>query len=123
MPRTGQHKDMKFHDFEVSTDKTRYEMQIKAASKNPCVKIGPVTLAPNLDFEGKIIVALADDQVRAIVTFDGNVEMYPAFEMYASVNDGQPEMVFQMGVAPEAGVSELAGRPERIVTGKAELHA
>lgn len=119
----GSTKDMKFHDFEVSTDKTRYEMQIKAASKNPCVKIGPVALSPNLDFEGKITVALADDQARAIVTFDGNVEMYPAFEMYASVNDGQPEMVFQIGVAPEAGVAELAGGPERVVTGKAELRA
>lgn len=119
----GSTKDMKFHDFEVSTDKTRYEVQIKAASKNPCVKIGPVGLSPNLDFEGTIRVALADDQTRAIVTFDGNVEMYPAFEMYASVNDGQPEMVFQIGVAPEAGVAELAGSPERVVTGKAELHA
>jgi hypothetical protein len=41
--------------------------------------------------------------------------------MYASANDGDPQMVFQIGVAPEAGVSQIAGKPERAVSGRAEL--
>src|SRR5215217_1808861 len=93
----GSTKDMRFHDFEVSADKLRYTVQVTAASKNPCVKIGPVAVTPNLDFEGQITVAVTDDQTSAIVTFNGKVEMYPAFEMYASANDGQPETVFQVG--------------------------
>lgn len=119
----GSTKDMHFTDFEVSPDKLRYTVQIKAASKNPCVKIGPVALSPNLDFEGQITVAVTDDQTSAIVTFNGKVETYPAFEMYASVNDGQPETIFQVGVAPEAGVADLTGAPERAITGKAEVRA
>ncbi len=113
---------MQFTDFEVSPDKQRFTLKIKAASKNPCVKIGPLAVSPNLDFEGTINVAITDDQTSAIVTFTGKVETYPAFEMYASVNDGQPETVFQIGVAPEAGVADLTGAPERDITGRAELN-
>jgi hypothetical protein len=56
-----------------------------------------------------------------VVNFTGKVEQYPAFEMYAAANNGEPQTVFQIGVAPEAGVSDIAGEPEREVTGEAEL--
>lgn len=117
----GSTKDMRFTGFEVSEDKQRFTLKIDASSKNPCVKIGPLAVSPNLDFTGTITVSLLEDETHAMVTFTGNVELYPAFEMYASANDGEPQMVFRIGVAPEAGVSQIAGKPERAVSGRVEL--
>ena len=112
----GETNNMRFHDFKVAPDQRRYTLHIKAASKNPCIK-----LAPNLDYEGGITINVGDDPTTAVVTFSGKVEKYPAFEMYASANDSQPQMVFQVGVAPDAKEADILGKPERTVTGKAHL--
>jgi hypothetical protein len=117
----GSTKDMQFTDFEASPDHQRFTFKVKAGSKNPCVKIGPVAVSPNLDFVGTITLTLLPDHTRGVVNFTGKVEQYPAFEMYAAANNGEPQTVFQIGVAPEAGVSDIAGEPEREVTGEAEL--
>ncbi|MEP7294236.1 MAG: hypothetical protein ABI835_20780 [Chloroflexota bacterium] len=117
----GSTNEMRFSDFEVSPDKQRFTFKVKAASKNPCVKIGPVQVSPNLDFSGTITVSILGDTTQAMVTFTGKVEQYPAFEMYASANEGEAQTMFQVGVAPEAGVADIAGSPERAVTGRAEL--
>ncbi len=117
----GNTKDMRFNGFVVSEDKQRFTLKIDAGSKNPCVKIGPLAVSPNLDFSGEITVSILEDPTRAVVTFEGRVEMYPAFEMYASANDGEAQTVFQIGVAPEAGIGQIAGKPERSVSGKADL--
>ena len=118
----GSTKDMQFTDFEVSEDKQRFTLKIDAGSKNPCVKIGPLAVSPNLDFTGLITVSVNEDASRALVTFKGHVEQYPAFEMYASANDGEAQTVFQIGVAPEAGVAQILGKPGREVSGQAELN-
>lgn len=128
-PRTGEEKcraqgdtsDMRFYDFKVAPDQRRYTVRIKAGSKNPCVKIGALNLAANLDYEGGITITVGDDPSTAIVTFSGKVEKYPAFEMYASANNGEPQILFQVGVAPNADAGDLPGKPERSLTGKAQL--
>jgi len=128
-PKTGEEKcraqgdtsEMRFFDFKVAPDQRRYTVRIKAGSKNPCVKVGVLNLAPNLDYEGGITVIVGDDPTTAMVTFSGRVEKYPAFEMYASANNGEPQMIFQMGVAPSADIGDILGKPERSVTGKAQL--
>lgn len=128
-PKTGEEKcraqgdtsEMHFHDFKVAPDQRRYTVKIKAGSKNPCIKIGALNLAPNLDYEGGITITVGDDPTTAIVTFSGRVEKYPAFEMYASANNSEPQMIFQMGVAPDGSVKDILGKPERSVTGKAQL--
>ncbi len=112
---------MRFNDFKVAPDQRRYTVKIKAGSKNPCIKIGALNIAPNLDYEGGITITVGDDPTTALVTFSGKVEKYPAFEMYASANNSEPQMIFQMGVAPDGGVEDLPGKPERSVTGKAQL--
>ncbi|MBI1257154.1 MAG: hypothetical protein GC204_06760 [Chloroflexi bacterium] len=117
----GETHNMRFHDFKVAPDQRRYTVRIKAGSKNPCIKLGTLKLAANLDFEGGIIINVGDDPTTAVVTFTGKVEKYPAFEMYASANNGAPQMVFQVGVAPDAKEGDILGKPERAVTGKAHL--
>lgn len=112
---------MQFHDIEVSADKKLYRMEIKAGSRNPCVKIARIKVTPSLDYAGSITIACTDDPCKAIVTFRGKVEEYPAFEMYARANDGPIETVFQVDVAPSATVSDLRGAPAREVTGSAEI--
>lgn len=127
--RTGEEKcraqgdtsRMHFEDFTVSEDKRLYSVKIKAASKNPCIKLGVLKITPNLDYTGSISIILSADPSRAIVTFTGNVEKYPAFEMYAAANDGTPETVFRVDVAPRATMGDLPGGPARAVYGKAEI--
>jgi hypothetical protein len=117
----GDTDNMRYHDFKISTDRRHYTVKINAGSKNPCVKIGRVKLTPSLDFEGTITVFVEDDPSKAVVTFNGKVEKYPAFEMYATANDGDPQTVFQIGVAPSGSIGDLPGGPERTVYGRAEL--
>src|SRR5664279_4656707 len=117
----GDTSEMRFYDFKVGTRQKRYTLKIKAGSKNPCIRIAGVNIAPNLDYLGSITVVVTDDPSHAIVTFSGKIEKYPAFEMYASANDGEAQTLFQVDVAPDSGVGDLPGAPERSVSGKAEL--
>lgn len=118
----GETKNMRFHDFECSTAKNRFTVKIKAGSKNPCVKVGLLKVSPNLDYEGVITILTDTDPSVAVVMFEGHIEKYPAFEMYASTNGGEPQPVFQVDVAPSASIGDLPGGPERPVSGRAELH-
>jgi hypothetical protein len=117
----GDTSQMQFHDIEIAPDRTRARLKIKAGSKNPCVRIGVLKVAPNVDYTGAISIEISDDQRSAIVTFQGKVERYPAFEMYASANDGEPYTVFRVDAAPESGIRDLPGAPERPVYGRAEI--
>jgi hypothetical protein len=118
----GDTQKMRFHDFECSSaTNNRFTVKVNAGSKNPCVKVGLLKVSPNLDYEGTITVLVDPDPSLVIVTFEGKVEKYPAFEMYASANGGEPQPVFQIDVAPSATIGDLPGGPERPVTGRAEL--
>ena len=117
----GETSNMRFHDFEASPDQKHYAIKIKAGSKNPCVKIGVLKVAPNVDYTGTINIVIGDDPSKAIVSFSGKIEKYPAFDMYATANDGEPQTIFQMDVAPQAGITDLPGGPERSVYGRALL--
>jgi hypothetical protein len=117
----GNTRRMKFHDFESAPDGRIYTMRIKAGSKNPCVKIARVRVSPNLDYHGDIRVVVLDDPGKAVVTFSGKIENYPAFEMYVSANNGEPYPVFQVDVAPNAHVGDLRGGPTRPVSGQVEI--
>jgi hypothetical protein len=118
----GDTSNMRFYDFEVSSDRMRYAVKLNAGSKNPCVKIGALNIAPSIDYLGTITLqVMSDDLGKAIVTFTGKVEKYPAFEMYAAANNGAPQAVFQLEVAPRASIGSLPGGPERSIFGRAEL--
>ena len=118
----GDTSNMRFYDFEASSDLMRYNFKLDAGSKNPCIKIGAINVAPALDYFGTInIQVMDDDPTKAIVVFTGKVEKYPAFEMYASANNGDGQSVFQIDVAPRASIGSLPGGPERSIYGRVEI--
>lgn len=104
---------MKFHNFLISEGKDIFQFDVKGSTKNACFKVVNLQISPNLDYEGTITIALKDNRRKAGISFEGMVEPYPAFEMYVSVNDGDPQVVFQVDIEPGADVTTLAGPPQR----------
>jgi hypothetical protein len=106
----------KSDDGELSID-----LDLDAASKNACLKLGDLRLSPNLDYKGTFTIKVNADRKQALVWFKGRVEIYPAFEMYASCNNGKTMTLFKL--PPEAGSTpaNLFGPPAREVYGEAVL--
>jgi hypothetical protein len=77
------------------------------------LKIASVEISPNLDYAGTITVTQVESSDKVMVTFEGDIETYPAFEMYVSVNGGSPQAVFTADVVPETSPLNLVGPPAR----------
>jgi hypothetical protein len=114
--KSGGTENMRFKDVEFWENGLGFSVALKASSKNPCISVATVKIMPNLDYEGTIRVALTEDRKSAAVSFDGLVETYPAFEMYAAVNGGQPQTIFQVPIAEGATAAALMGPPTRHVS-------
>lgn len=72
-----------------------YVIQITGHSSNPCSPSSRI--GGDIDYEGKVTIDLS---VRGI-TFDGKVDAFPAFEAYATINDGAGVELFHL--APPLG--------------------
>ncbi|MBZ0287875.1 MAG: hypothetical protein K8I30_09700, partial [Anaerolineae bacterium] len=75
---TGQ---MKFSGLKVSQEGA-ITLEISGSTHNPCLKVANIAVSPNLDYNGTISIVPLRDGVS--VAFKGNIETYPAFEMYAA---------------------------------------
>ena len=106
---------MAFSDFKFLPQLRTMTLSLKGSTKNACLKLGPVKISPNLDYEGGISLKLHDNDCDLTVEFDGKIEPYPAFEMYVAVNGGAAIAVFQMPVEPNATPLSLIGPPQRSV--------
>jgi hypothetical protein len=115
--------DMHFSDFSVSDRGDTISAMLKASSKNPCVKVASIEVSPNLDYEGTFTITLDEKQNEALVTFDGNIETYPAFECYVSVNGGAPQTLFLAEVVPDSNPLSLVGPPRRPVSARISVSA
>jgi hypothetical protein len=113
--------NMAFSNLQLAEGGSTLSVEIKGSSKNPCLKIASVEVSPNLDYEGMIIVSLRATDRQVVVTFDGKIETYPAFELYASVNDAPPVAVFREGVMPDATPLNLIGAPTREINRQAVI--
>lgn len=84
-------------------------LEVKCAAHNPCAPSS--NLAGDIDFEGKVII---DRAARRIVC-DLKIDAFPAFEAYATINDGVGVMMFQ--IMPPRGntVMNLPGYATRSV--------
>lgn len=128
-PDTGEEKchqsadtsDMYFSDFRAADGGLTLAVDLHASTKNPCVQIATIKLSPNLDYEGTLAIQLPEDRRKALLLFDGKIEAYPAFEMYAIVNDGPTQMIFQEPIKPGSGILNLAGPPARSINCRVEL--
>lgn len=79
------------------------------AANNPCY-----SGSPDVDYEGTIAIDLAARSIE----FDGKVDAFPAFEAYATINDGAGVALFQR--LPREGKTpfNLVGGPSESVKGK-----
>jgi hypothetical protein len=86
----------------LRTESRLIKVGLTGSAGNPCQ-----TGAPFIEYKGDITI---DIDARTL-EFKGEIEPFPAFEMYASVNDESPVTVFQ--IMPEAGRSpfDLFGSP------------
>jgi hypothetical protein len=117
-PDTG---DMEFRDVRASAAGQTLTVALTGSTKNACLKLGPIKISPNLDYSGDITVIWNDDLSEFNVIFEGLIESYPAFEMYASLDGSAPVAVFKVPVEPDATPANLAGPPTRAVKERATL--
>lgn len=109
----GDNSQMQFSDFEVSDGGKKITVTLQGSAKNPCFSVAGIKLSPNLDYEGILTITLDETRQRATVGFEGNIETYPAFEMYVSANGGAPHTLFQHPALPGTSPIDLAGGPQR----------
>lgn len=114
-------RDMYFSDFRVTDGGLTMAVDVHGSTKNPCLQIANIKLSPNLDYEGTLAIYLQEDKRKAILLFDGKIEEYPAFEMYAIVNDGPTQVIFQEPIKPGSSIVNLVGAPSRAVNYRVEL--
>lgn len=84
-------------------------LEMKCAAHNPCAPSS--TLGGDIDCEGKIYM----DRSARRIECDIKIDAFPAFEAYATINDGAGVMMFQ--IAPPFGntVMNLPGPATRAV--------
>lgn len=108
--------NMHFHNFRVSDGGNHLRVDLEGSTKNPCVEIAALKVSPNLDYAGTITMEMDAERRAVVVRFDGKIEIYPAFEMYVSVNGEAPVTVFRAPVVPGSTVLDLAGSPARPIS-------
>jgi hypothetical protein len=120
---TPDNSHMRFSNFKASQDGRHISFDLKASSKNSCLKLADLKLSPNLDYEGTFHIMVAEGNARAVISFDGKIEVYPAFEMYVSVNGGPPQSILREDVVSGKTPLDLAGKPARPVKCSLEVSA
>ena len=117
--RTGVVRGNKFHNLSVSTSGTvtRVELDLQTEASNPCFNG-----SPDIDIEGHIVLSISPIGDRVSVHFDGYVDQFPAFEMYATAGEGRyARSVFQVLPYPGKTPADLFGPADRSVSGSVQL--
>jgi hypothetical protein len=128
-PETGEEKchqpattdDMKFTHFRVAENGRTFLIDLEGSSKNPCVEVAHLKLSPNVDYSGTIAIQLLEQGIRAFIWFKGKIETYPCFELYASINNGPPQTIFQEPIAEGASILNITGPATREITYRVEV--
>jgi hypothetical protein len=112
----GGTEQMRFENFVAANGGQTFTVDLKASAKNPCLTVASIKVSPNVDLFGTISVLLNWNATEATVRFDGMIETYPAFEMYAAFNGSEAgKPVFQIGVEDGATAASISGPPTRPV--------
>lgn len=82
------------------------------AANNACY-----TGSPDIDYFGTVTIDVSTGQVR----FDGKVDEFPAYEMYAAANGGAGKMMFTLMPDPGKDPGDLPGGANRPITGSTTL--
>ena len=112
---------MVFEALQLAAEARTWTCRLHGSTKNACLKVGPIKVSPNLDYDAAISVMWNAAMTEFTVVFDGTVETYPAFEMYAALDGGAPVTVLQASVVPGKTPINLAGPPARALLERAVL--
>ena len=82
--QTASNSRMRFFNLRGSRHST-IKIDLEGAANNPCA-IG----SPDIDYKGTVTINISTGSVA----FDGLIEPFPAFEMYATANDEEVEILF-----------------------------
>lgn len=88
-------------------NKGLYVIQMYCRSNNPCSPSS--RFGGDIDYEGKILIDLPSRKI----TFDGKIDAFPAFEAYATINDGAGVALFQESPPVGHTVMNLPGSANR----------
>lgn len=95
----------------------RYFVTLEAAAGNPCVDLAGLSIpSPDIDWVIRVSILFERATGKARISFDGMIEPFPAFEMYALLNGPRPMILFQEGPLPGSSPWNLPGSPNRAVT-------
>ena len=109
--KIGSTSDMEF-SFPSNPDPTRpFQITFDSGSSNPCF-----SGSPTIDYEGTVTIDLKNRRLE----FDGKVDEFPAFEAYATINDGAGIALFQIEPEEGKGPADLIGDANISVSGKLE---
>jgi hypothetical protein len=84
-------------------------LEFKCRANNPCAPSS--TVGGDIDYEGKVII----DRAARRIECDLKIDAFPAFEAYATINDGAGVMMFQIPPPPGNTVMNLPGYASRPV--------
>jgi hypothetical protein len=109
--REGDTSRMKFSNPRGSVA-SLIQVDLVAASSNPCF-----SGSPDIDYLGNIII----DTPSRKVELSGRIDEFPAFEMYATANDGAGVKMFRTPPLPGKTPWNLVGGAKREQKGEAKL--
>lgn len=98
--KTGKVRGKGFYGLAVSGDRQTITVNLQAATSNPCVGG-----SPDMGYNGTVRIELLSSGQQVQISFAGFIEPFPAYEMYASVNDGTPQPLFNITSNPNRSVS------------------
>ena len=92
----------------------KFVVQMQCAASNPCAPTS--RLFGDIDFRGKITI----DVAARTLEVDAMIDQFPAFEAYATINDGAGFTLFRMAPPPGNTVRNLPRDADRPVKYRAQ---
>jgi hypothetical protein len=89
-------------------------VEFSCSANNPCASAS--IIAGDIDYRGTVRF---DRQTRTL-EFDGKIDDFPAFEAYATINDGAGFTLFTLAPPQGNTVMNLPGPPRRSVRFRAQ---
>ena len=112
-------------NFQIVTDSSKERVvtvEVVGKGSNPCF-----TGSPEINFNGRINVMAFEVEEgsgrlqQVNVEFYGMIDLFPAFEMYAAINDGAARTVFTIPPIEGKTPADLFGDANRFISGKAKM--
>ena len=111
---------MTSYDFRVTRDseqETVITIKFAHAAQDPAFVHTPSAVVADIDYDGTLTLVRSERGCKLEVSFDGHIDSFPAFEMYAAIPSMPPQEIFH--AAPPTGHTprDLFGTANTPVTG------